>query len=553
MKVITFYSYKGGVGRSLALANIATRLLAFNRSVCILDFDLEAPGIHMKFNKKINHSTSINVGIVDYIYDFVQNGIINDSILPFVVDMPSQGDSFLSIIPAGNAESNEYWKKLSCINWFNLVYENKNGIAFFLDLKEKIEKELNPDFLLIDSRTGISEMSGVTLSLLADEIVFVAANNLENLSGVKKIITSIEDPEKAILGKVPKMHFVLSRIPFSEKKGEDSREFSILKMLKKQFPSGFEDFHIIHSDREIEWSEHLKINYDGDDASSRVSKDYLKLFGSLTKDVLTKEEIERYEKLRLAERYFNRANEENVTPDQGIEFLNQAIQLNPSNPEYFFQRARLYLRKEDANLAYQDCMHLIKMNVSSFSLHLLLGNIYVVQKKFNEALESYRQAMEIYPKDPRSYLLMGILYSYNSDLENSFRCFTIAAELEPTSKSYNGIANYYRLKGNYNKALEFIYKAIELDPENEIAFATLAEINAGNGNKDEFYLNFERALRLAKDLKTLRHLESAINNETVYKQFENEDRFQRLLERYNIVYNLNERESVKLTDLDFKM
>lgn len=49
MKTITFYSYKGGVGRSLALVNIATRLAEFGKKVCVLDFDLEAPGLHLKF------------------------------------------------------------------------------------------------------------------------------------------------------------------------------------------------------------------------------------------------------------------------------------------------------------------------------------------------------------------------------------------------------------------------------------------------------------------------------------------------------------------------
>lgn len=42
MKTLTFYSYKGGVGRSLALVNIATRLSEFGKKVCIIDFDLRS-------------------------------------------------------------------------------------------------------------------------------------------------------------------------------------------------------------------------------------------------------------------------------------------------------------------------------------------------------------------------------------------------------------------------------------------------------------------------------------------------------------------------------
>jgi len=53
MEVITFYSYKGGVGRTLALANIAFYLSKFEFNVCILDFDVEAPGIHHKFSEQL--------------------------------------------------------------------------------------------------------------------------------------------------------------------------------------------------------------------------------------------------------------------------------------------------------------------------------------------------------------------------------------------------------------------------------------------------------------------------------------------------------------------
>jgi cellulose biosynthesis protein BcsQ len=43
MYISTFYSFKGGVGRSLALANIATELVIRGKRVLIVDFDLEAP------------------------------------------------------------------------------------------------------------------------------------------------------------------------------------------------------------------------------------------------------------------------------------------------------------------------------------------------------------------------------------------------------------------------------------------------------------------------------------------------------------------------------
>ena len=45
MYVTTFYSFKGGVGRTMALVNVAVELAQRGRRVLAVDFDLEAPGI----------------------------------------------------------------------------------------------------------------------------------------------------------------------------------------------------------------------------------------------------------------------------------------------------------------------------------------------------------------------------------------------------------------------------------------------------------------------------------------------------------------------------
>ena len=43
--IFTFYSFKGGVGRSLAVMNVAYTLAGRGRHVLVVDMDLEAPGL----------------------------------------------------------------------------------------------------------------------------------------------------------------------------------------------------------------------------------------------------------------------------------------------------------------------------------------------------------------------------------------------------------------------------------------------------------------------------------------------------------------------------
>lgn len=48
-KVVTFYSFKGGMGRTTALAGIALNLIEQNKNVMMIDMDIEAPGLSTLF------------------------------------------------------------------------------------------------------------------------------------------------------------------------------------------------------------------------------------------------------------------------------------------------------------------------------------------------------------------------------------------------------------------------------------------------------------------------------------------------------------------------
>ena len=290
METITFYSYKGGVGRTLTLANIAMYLSRFKQNVCILDFDLEAPGLNYKFSQ-FKDQNLIKQGLVDYIYNFTENGIISDSLSDFSVEIikSTKSKGRVTLIPAGNIYSSEYWKKLASINWHELFYSPKSeGIPFFLDLKEKIKKEFNPDFLLIDSRTGITETSGICTSLLPEKVIFFIVNNKENTEGAKQILHSIYNAKKIPKDKKIDIVLVLSRLPISNK--EDNLEKNILIELKDFLNKPSKDYKeqidikeicVLHSDRELEFSESLRINHDGVSSETPLFEDYLNLFSKV--------------------------------------------------------------------------------------------------------------------------------------------------------------------------------------------------------------------------------------------------------------------------------
>lgn len=293
METITFYSYKGGVGRTLALANIAVYLSRFGLNVCIMDFDLEAPGLHYKFPDLVKTS-DIKAGLVDYISDFVTCNSKSQSLKDLTVEIVPSSDKQgkIDLIPAGNVLSPSYWQKLASIDWHYLFYkEDSEGIPFFFELKEKIRKQINPDFLLIDSRTGITEMSGLCTSLLADKVVFLFTNNRENIEGARQIIHTIQKSHLSSGKDAIKIVCALTRIPIQNENKEQEITQKIQKVLNlpvSSIDSNPYDICVLHSDRDLELSESLRINQSGLAKDVPLLRDYLRLFSKIiSNDIIT--------------------------------------------------------------------------------------------------------------------------------------------------------------------------------------------------------------------------------------------------------------------------
>ncbi|MCK4762720.1 MAG: ParA family protein [Candidatus Aminicenantes bacterium] len=297
METITFYSYKGGVGRTLALANIAVYLSRFGQNVCVVDFDLEAPGMHYKLPQF--YGAPIENGLVDYIYEFVSpTGSMPGSLTKFSMKAEKTNENYgdIHLIPAGNVLSAEYWQKLTSIDWHSLFYkEGGEGIPFFLELKEKINTEIKPDFLLIDSRTGITEMSGLCTSVLADKVVFLITNNRENIEGSRQILRGIQKAKRLKGQKPVEINFVLTRIPMPDDDEGEKIEEKIIADIRNFLNEDTEsldeqlnisEISVLHSDRELELAEAVRLNQKII-KDTPLAKDYVSLLSKIIRKNLS--------------------------------------------------------------------------------------------------------------------------------------------------------------------------------------------------------------------------------------------------------------------------
>jgi MinD-like ATPase involved in chromosome partitioning or flagellar assembly len=151
--IVTFYSYKGGVGRSLALANAAAVLARWGYRVLCIDWDLDAPGLSFYFRPWI--PAEAEAGLVDLVARHAAGEIAEPRRYTVPVDLPGV-EGRLDLLPAGSGQD-RYVRQVQDIDWA-VLYE-RHGFGAFLE-RCRAEWTNDYDFVLVDSRTGITTSAG---------------------------------------------------------------------------------------------------------------------------------------------------------------------------------------------------------------------------------------------------------------------------------------------------------------------------------------------------------------------------------------------------------
>ncbi|HYJ87053.1 MAG TPA: tetratricopeptide repeat protein [Pyrinomonadaceae bacterium] len=267
-QIITFYSYKGGTGRSMALANVAWILASAGKRVLTLDWDLEAPGLHRYFYPfLIDKNLTSSDGLIDFVIKFnevamdsqrkllMQSEKTRDPLAPesagtvpapaagkqglgthtqlsdptseisaptdrvsdadtsqltkkepkkdiewykpyanilryaYSLDWKFDNGGVLDFIPAGR-QGSSYSTRVNSFNW-QTFYEQLRG-GDLLDLaKERMRSEY--DYILIDSRTGVSDTSGICTIQMPDILVICFTLNNQSIEGAVSVAKSVQE------------------------------------------------------------------------------------------------------------------------------------------------------------------------------------------------------------------------------------------------------------------------------------------------------------------------------------------------------------------------
>jgi MinD-like ATPase involved in chromosome partitioning or flagellar assembly len=180
-RVVAFFSFKGGVGRTTTLACVAARIAARPQRVLAIDLDLEAPGVGSFFGSKAS------IGVVDYLLSHIATGEVGD-----VDPEPVNGVDNLWVLSAGRLGPT-YLEKLARLD-FLVGGSGAKGSPAEDALRALIATAaaiVKPDVVLLDSRAGLHDIGGLALHRLSHMDVLVARANRQAYAGMQIVLEAM--------------------------------------------------------------------------------------------------------------------------------------------------------------------------------------------------------------------------------------------------------------------------------------------------------------------------------------------------------------------------
>lgn len=305
-RIVTFYSYKGGVGRSMALANVAYIAAMNNLRVLAMDWDLEAPGLGYYFRGLVDPQEARAIktapGILDLAWQWVETvrSVDNQEALGAYVEQVEGGAFFydtvrtlldedygtagrLDILRAGSDQIGgqlSYEEALSVFSW--PAFFNRDAGGIFMTALRRWAKE-NYDVILIDSRTGLADVAGICTMQLPDVVALCFILNRQNMEGVAQVAGTVR-AKRADEIKLRAVPMRLASRETSEEASARARARRELVVTGGFSPDAFdEDFRIlgIEASANVPFYEALAPIMANDPVKDPLSQNYLQLASGL--------------------------------------------------------------------------------------------------------------------------------------------------------------------------------------------------------------------------------------------------------------------------------
>ncbi|KAK0942980.1 TOM (translocase of outer membrane) complex component [Friedmanniomyces endolithicus] len=258
---------------------------------------------------------------------------------------------------------------------------------------------------------------------------------------------------------------------------------------------------------------------------------------AIEKDHLDKHEYSAYAyNMRGTFRYLKGENE------AALEDLNKSIELDPALVQSYVKRASMHLEQSKRDEAANDFKVAMEHNESDPDIFYHRAQLHFILSEFKDAATDYQTSIDLDPKFIFSHIQLGVtqykmgsiassmatfrrciksfgdksdVYNYYGELlldqqkyQEAVEKFDTAVEMERKNVGERGGMNVlplinkalalFQWRQDFSAAEELCQKALIIDPECDIAVATMAQLLLQQGKVTDALKYFERAAELSR-------------------------------------------------------
>jgi tetratricopeptide (TPR) repeat protein len=152
--------------------------------------------------------------------------------------------------------------------------------------------------------------------------------------------------------------------------------------------------------------------------------------------------------------------------NKALEYCTNAIQLNAAFSEAYVNRGNIYFDLKNYDLAYLDYKKSLELKPELYTTHENMGILFSTVKKYDSALVYFGTAIKLKPDNKQAYKNRGVTYLQISRYDEAIKDFQTFLIYEPNSPDIvNTIGHCLRVQSKFQKSLNFINKAIQMEPK----------------------------------------------------------------------------------------
>ncbi|KAI9844432.1 MAG: Mitochondrial import receptor subunit TOM70 [Thelocarpon superellum] len=184
----------------------------------------------------------------------------------------------------------------------------------------------------------------------------------------------------------------------------------------------------------------------------------------------------------------------------------QATEQNKDDPDIYYHRAQLHFILGEFADAATDYNKSIDLDDAFIFSHIQLGVTQYKMGSIPSSMATFKRCIKRFSKVPDVYNYYGELLLDQQKYEEAIAKFDVAVEMEKQTKPLgmnvlpliNKALALFQWKQDFQEAEKLCQKALIIDPECDIAVATMAQLLLQQGKVTDALTYFERAAELSR-------------------------------------------------------